>query len=165
MKIVLHDATPRQLFSLLCALFTGGNISHASVIHNGYIYDTTLSRGYMSRSKSYPTEQLDRLVTVYDVDLDDEIVNNVLQRLMGKKYNTLGLLTFPLTKMHLPINGRKDHFYCFQIVSEILKETTDYPESNTTSGYDLTMYLTKMMNLTGRRMRTEQLLHELNSNK
>lgn len=165
MKIVLHDATPRQFFSLLCSLFTGGNISHSSIIHNGYIYDTALSRGYMARYKLYSTEQLDRLVTVYDLDLDDEIVNSALQRLIGKKYNILGLLTFPFTKMNLPIKGKNDRFYCFQIVSEVLKETIGFPEYDAVSGYDLTMYLTKDMDLKGRRMRTEQLMHELKSSK
>ena len=135
MKIVIYDVDYTKPFSILCALVTGYSQSHAQVIQDGILYDTTLTK--MEFTADSHKHQGKRLVTVFDVpDVDG---TTWIKENIGVKYDVFGLLLWPLGV------ESKSKYYCFQIVEEILR--ANGKEINPTRGpvqaKNIFNYLTK----------------------
>ena len=92
MKFVFHACRFNRPFGILCSILTDGPWSHGSFItNNGKHFDTTAGRGYLD----IRTPEPDRRCLVYDVP--DFVLNEEdMQDLIGKKYDLLGLIFYPL---------------------------------------------------------------------
>ena len=112
MKIVIYSIDFKMPFSVLCSLVTGYSQSHAAVIQDGKLYDTTFTKGKFTEDSN--VKMGDRIVTVYD--LPDVDGSKWIKENINVKYDKLGLLLWPL---HIE---KDDQYYCFQIVEEILRE-------------------------------------------
>ena len=66
MQIVLHDIDYSKAFSILTSLVTNCSYSHASILQDGIIYDTTFTRGYFDLAHPL-NQQGSREVTIIDI--------------------------------------------------------------------------------------------------
>lgn len=112
MQIVLHDIDYSKAFSILTSLVTNCSYSHASILQNGIIYDTTFTRGYFDAAHPL-NQQGSREITVIDIPEID--ATEFIKSYMGTKYARLGLILWPFN-----VNfAGKD--YCFQAIEKCLR--------------------------------------------
>ena len=113
MQIILHDIKWRDPFSILTAIVTKASYAHGSIMQDGVVYDTTVTRGSLGIAKPLNT-QGKREVTI--IDLPDIDAKAWYDENAGKKYDMIGLIFFPLN-VHT-----KDKWYCFEACSACLRE-------------------------------------------
>lgn len=113
MQVVIFDVKYKSLFSILCSIVTGQSSSHAAIIEDGVLYDTTLLRGHFDRASPWDVLAYDkRQVTVFDLPEHD--ATEWLRGHIGTPYDYKGLLLWPLGL------ESKDRTYCFQAVAQCL---------------------------------------------
>jgi hypothetical protein len=114
MKVVIFDVKYSSIFSILCALVTGQSSSHAAIIHDGDMYDTTLTRGHFGKASADEAARGGhRQVTVFDIpDVD---AGEWIKGHLGVGYDYIGLAFWPFD---LEDDTRT---YCFQAVSQCLQ--------------------------------------------
>ena len=113
MQIILHDIKWRDPFSILTAIVTKASYAHGSIMQDGHVYDTTVTRGYLGEAKPL-SKQGKREVTV--IDLPDIDATSWYAEHVGKKYDMIGLLFWPLD-VHT-----KSKWYCFEACAAALRE-------------------------------------------
>lgn len=155
MKIVLFSTMYTSPFSILCSLVTGCSISHGGIIQDGVLYDATFTRGDFNSSL---LKDSNRQVTVYDfpdIDATDFINAN-----LGVKYDTLGLLSYPLRIINKTLLNSETKMYCFEAVSRLLHEQgmLDSEYHSHVSGRNLLNIFNNNLDMVGTRMTQTQLI-------
>lgn len=119
MKIILYQTYPKNLFSLLVAISTRSNITHASIINNGINYDNNLLKNKFSISDILIKEP-DRWCYVYDLPID---CSSFLETVLNKKYNFLGIITWFFKY------SPSERIHCFDSIILLLSHYNfSYPE-------------------------------------
>jgi hypothetical protein len=108
MLVVIYETKFSSPFSILVSMVTASGYSHGAIVHNGVLYDTTMSRGKFSKGTKVDDK---RKVAVVEIDGSCQAW---LQAHIGSKYDWVGLLLWPLG---LAVAGR---MYCFNVVERAL---------------------------------------------
>lgn len=154
MKVVLYNTQFSKPFSVLCTLVTAYPLSHAAIIQDNVLYDTTATTGKFQEAEvKYP----ERMVTVYDFPEID--ATEFIKSYYGNGYDYLGLITYPLKLIKSNLGNMKDRMYCFEVVAKLLARN-NYPEftpGDHISGREIVRILMKNYDMVGERMSIGQL--------